>query len=238
MIFNTILKKFAEYTLFLPFDVFERHKFIGSFVTDNATILDVGGSMSQLDKFSSPSKIVTADIKPPADIVYDGKQIPVDDGSYDIVTSIDVLEHVPPKFRKEFVKELNRIARKSVIISAPLGTKTHSQYEKEELENAKKQNIDIPYLEEHVELGLPTPELITSFAQKYGGTIFYSGNLSINRKLFRIHTFEVKNPLFNLILFFLKLIFNMCMNLGIYQYMTRRSFSESINRFYLVIEKK
>lgn len=238
MKFEALLQQLATYTFFLPFDVFERHKFIGSFVPDNSTILDVGGSMSQLGKFSNPSKIVMADIKPPADIVYDGKKIPVNDGSFDIVTSIDVLEHVPPKFRTEFVKELNRIARKSVIISAPLGTKTHSQYEKEELENAKKHTIDIPYLREHVELGLPTPELINSFAKQYGGEIFYSGNLSINRKLFRIHTFEVKNTALNYIFFFLKLFFNSVMNLGIYQYMVRRPFSEKINRFYLVINKK
>ena len=237
MKFKALLQQLATYTFFLPFDVYERHKFIGSFVPDASTILDVGGSMSQLGKFSNPSKIVTADVKPPADIVYDGKKIPVDDASYDIVTSIDVLEHVPPQFRKEFVKELNRIARKSVIISAPLGTKTHVQYEKEELANAEKKNIDIPYLKEHIELGLPNPELINSFAKQYGGKIFYSGNLSINRKLFRIHTFEVGNTLVNLMFFFLKLLFNMCMNFGIYQYMTRRPFSESINRFYLVIDK-
>jgi len=237
MKFSKLLKKLAEFTYFLPFDVYERHKFIGSFVPDASTILDVGGSMSQLDKFSNPSKIVTADIKPPADIVYDGKKIPVDNASYDIVTSIDVLEHVPPQFRTEFVKELNRIARKSVIISAPLGTKTHAQYEKEELANAEKKNKDIPYLKEHIELGLPTPELISSFAKQYGGEIYYSGHLNINRKLFRIHTFEVGNPLLNLMLFFLKLLFNMSMNIGIYQYMTRRPFSENINRFYLVIEK-
>jgi len=235
---STILKKLATHTYFLPFDVFERHKFIGSYIPDGSVILDVGGSLSQLDKFSNPSKIVTVDIKPPADIMYDGKKIPVKNESYDIVTAIDVLEHVPPNFRNDFIKELVRVAKSTVIISAPLGTKTHIKYEKAELEYAQVHNIDIPYLKEHVELGLPTPELINSFAKQYGGEIFFSGNLYVNRKLFRIHTFEVKNAALNYIFFFLKLFVNSVLNLGMYQYMIRRPFSEKINRFYLVINKK
>jgi 2-polyprenyl-3-methyl-5-hydroxy-6-metoxy-1,4-benzoquinol methylase len=48
---------------------------------------------------------------------YDGERLPYDDDSFDVVTSIDVIEHVPDYDR--FVDELLRVARRAVVISTP-----------------------------------------------------------------------------------------------------------------------
>lgn len=48
---------------------------------------------------------------------YDGKIIPFERNSFDIVTCIDVLEHV--KDYNEFLSELMRVAQKGVFISTP-----------------------------------------------------------------------------------------------------------------------
>jgi 2-polyprenyl-3-methyl-5-hydroxy-6-metoxy-1,4-benzoquinol methylase len=48
---------------------------------------------------------------------YDGDRLPFDDDSFDVVTSIDVIEHVPDYHA--FVRELCRVARRAVVISTP-----------------------------------------------------------------------------------------------------------------------
>jgi len=48
---------------------------------------------------------------------YDGYSIPYPDNSFDVVTCIDVLEHVPDYRR--FLKDLCRVAKRSVVISTP-----------------------------------------------------------------------------------------------------------------------
>lgn len=49
--------------------------------------------------------------------VYDGYHLPYKDKSFDVITSIDVIEHVE-KY-DEFITELLRVARKAVILSTP-----------------------------------------------------------------------------------------------------------------------
>lgn len=234
---HSFMKKAGEMKYFLPPDVFERHKYIGDLIFDGATILDVGGSISRLTSYCNPKSITTADVKEPVDILYDGKKIPVDDTSYDVVTSIDVLEHVPVKQREEFVGELVRIARKRVIISAPYGSPEHSAYEKKILAYFSAKGIKMPYLAEHVEIGLPTPELLESFEKKYDGTLKYSGDIFTTDKLMKIHNFEVKNPFMNVCVYFLKLGFNALFNTFYYPFLINRKKSPFINRFYLIIDK-
>lgn len=48
---------------------------------------------------------------------YDGEQLPYEDGSFDVVTTIDVIEHVPDYDR--FLRELLRVSRRAVVVSTP-----------------------------------------------------------------------------------------------------------------------
>ena len=231
------LRFLVTYKYLIPPDTFERHKLIGQLITPNKNILDVGGSMSKLPQFVKNCKVTTVDVVKPADIIYDGKKIPVGDKSYDIVTSIDVLEHIKSQDREDFVDELNRVAREKTIISAPLGTSFHLKYEKKTLEQYQKKDIKLPFLEEHVAIGLPTPEQVEEIRNKYNGKVYYSGDVRITERLFRIHNFEAKNKYVNLLVFFLKLKFNLFMNIVGYYFFVNRKKSEYTNRFYLVIGK-
>lgn len=49
--------------------------------------------------------------------VYDGDRLPFDDDAFDVVTSIDVIEHVPDYHA--FLRELIRVARRAVVVSTP-----------------------------------------------------------------------------------------------------------------------
>jgi ubiquinone/menaquinone biosynthesis C-methylase UbiE len=48
---------------------------------------------------------------------YDGYHLPFKDNEYDVIVSIDVLEHV--ERYDEFLKELARVAKKAVVINTP-----------------------------------------------------------------------------------------------------------------------
>lgn len=232
-----LLNFLVSYKYLIPPDIYERHKFISGFIKPSKLILDVGGSMSKLPEFTKNCKVTTADVVEPTDILYDGKKIPVKDKSFDIVTSIDVLEHIPQAARADFIKELNRIAKETIIISAPLGTTFHLDYEKKTLNRYQERGIKLPFLEEHVKIGLPEPNEVKEFKEKYHGKTYYSGDVRITEKLFRIHTYENKNKYINVICFILKLSFNLFMNVFMYRFFVNRKQSEFTNRFYLVIKK-
>lgn len=235
------IKKFLDflvaYKYFLPPDIYERHKFIGKFIKPNSKILDVGGSMSRLGEFTKNCEITTADVVEPADIIYDGKKIPVKNNSYDVITSIDVMEHIPSSAREDFVKEVVRVASKKIIISAPYGTDYHLDYERKTLKYYKSKNIKLPFLEEHVAIGLPTPEQVKKIKDKYNGKLYFSGDVRTTEKLFRIHTYENKNKFINYLVFFMKLGFNFLMNIFYYRFTVNKKENQYINRFYLVINK-
>lgn len=224
---------------FLPFDVFIRHKFSSRFIKENATVLDVGGSLSKIGKFVKAGELKTVDIQKGADIVYQGRRLPLKDQSFDFVVSLDTLEHVEKKGRQDFIKELLRVARKRVIIAAPLGTKKHQEYEQNLLAKLKAEKKSVPrYLKEHLEDGLPTMEEIKDLVpQEYQWKIYFSGNLALTEKLFRLHLFELDNRVLNRLLYYFKFLINLICNLLLYPFLVNLPFSQSINRFYLVIEK-
>jgi hypothetical protein len=46
---------------------------------------------------------------------YDGRRLPVASGSYDLVVSNSVLEHVPPELRHQFVEEARRVGKRGYV---------------------------------------------------------------------------------------------------------------------------
>ncbi len=226
----------ATYKFFLPPDVFERHQFIGSLIPPASEVLDVGGSLSRLKDFSPAGKVTTVDIKGPADIIYDGKKIPVGNKSYDVVTSIDVLEHVPKDDREAFIKELRRVAKVKGIISAPLGTREHSDAEKTLLAFYAHRGVKMPFLKEHIEIGLPTPAEITVLTKGLKYEIRYSGDIRLTAFFLKVHNFEAKSKILNLLIFFGKLLFNLFINTFLCPFLVGKNYSTLTNRFYLLIE--
>ena len=92
--------------LTFPYDIFERHKFVASRLKNNQTVLDVGGELKNLSFFSK-SQIKEANLTS-GDIIYGGQKLPIADNSFNVVTSIDVLEHVPPKEVHELLGRMQR----------------------------------------------------------------------------------------------------------------------------------
>ncbi len=88
-------------TILLPFDVFERHQTVAKKIKPGETVLDVGGGVEALSQFVK-NKVTVSNLKG-GDILADGRELPLKDNSFDVATSIDVIEHVPQKDRKRFI---------------------------------------------------------------------------------------------------------------------------------------
>ncbi len=177
------------YKLFNGFDSFERHFLAASFIKEHRfrTVLDVGGLKGKLDYFlsSTETSIDVANLGGKADIIYDGKTIPVSDNSFDCVISLDVLEHVPSEDRLWYLSELIRVTNRFVFLSMPYKTELHNSIESRIFglfRQARKS--DHKFLKEHIENGLIDENDFSEYVdilKKNNGDIkyqlFYSGNI-------------------------------------------------------------
>lgn len=149
----------------LPFDQYQRYKLAADLLTEvrppgeRWRVLDVGGRTALLRSFLPQDDVILVDLEEsgePRLVLGDGANLPFADGSFDVVTAFDTLEHVPPRSRKPFVSELRRVAKKYVMIVGP--------YQSNEVEEAEKLlqrfmkdklGVEHRYLEEHRRHGLP-----------------------------------------------------------------------------------
>lgn len=224
----------------LPYDIYERHRKVGSMIRPDDTVLDVGGSLNQLSRFCQASKITVANLKDSqekSEIQIEKGKLPFKSKSFTTVCAIDVLEHIPKSEREAFVKDLTRISSQRVILSFPIGTQTHIKHEKRLVGWLTKLGQDVTYLREHTLLGLPTPQEVVKLTKAKSSTIFYSGNIMVTETLFKIHLFDVQIRLIRKIVYSLKLLFNMLTNPIFFMMLSNRKLSEEVVRAYVVIIK-
>lgn len=223
-------------SLLLPYDVYSRHKIVAQLIHRFGTVLDVGGSLKELGQFLPPNiRMFTADVVG-GDVLYDGKHLPFKDKSVATVVSIDTVEHIPSSSRQELIQELVRIAKKRVVIAAPMGTKAHIRAEKNELEYQKSHRHPDHYLVEHVQYGLPTMTEIKHWTKKFPDhNLLFQGNFRTAQKLFRLQQSEINVPRLGRLWYELKKPIFAMINIALFPWDKNVSFSESVNRFYLQI---
>ena len=177
----------------LSFDLYSRHRILQvvaesvrrSHSPPALDVLDVGGFPCYAPRFLPSDRVVVADVidpngpaPSPRYVRADGATLPFANGSFDVVSSLDSLEHVPPHRREAYVAELLRVSRGHVLILAPF-----AQPETELAERVLAAFVRVfdqeesPQLEEHHTYGLPElgscVELIRS--QGFGCVSFPSG---------------------------------------------------------------
>ena len=223
-------------SILLPFDVFERHQTVAKKIKPGETILDVGGGIDALGKFIK-NKIIVANLKS-GDILVNGLELPLKDKSFDVVTSIDVIEHISQPDRRQFVKELLRVAQKRVILSSPLGTNQHLEAEKNILSFLRKKGIKSAYLEEHVREGLPKEEELKKYVNAYRWQMLASGDFRLNNFLTKMDATSFKNPCFDKLFYFFKRLINISLNIFYFPFCRSKKIKFFTNRVYFFIEKK
>lgn len=176
--------------LLLPIDTWERHTIVARLAGEAATVLDVGGVSGQLRLFLPRARIVALNVEEPADILFGGRTLPFGDTSFDVVTSLDVLEHLPRGDRAPHLRELARVARRSVVLCCPLGSAEHVAAERELAEwYVSVTGGRHRFLEEHLERGLPTESELCELAGRIPGyrfTMQFHGDFRTVNGLFKL----------------------------------------------------
>ncbi len=126
-------------------------------------VLDVGGYPGVLRHFLSPDyfELTVLDVVPddgtiPGYVQGSGLDLPYEDDSFDIVTSLDTLEHIPADRRDRFLAETMRAARHAVVLINPIQS-TEADLAEETLNEYIWWVLDARHeqLAEHREYGLP-----------------------------------------------------------------------------------
>jgi ubiquinone/menaquinone biosynthesis C-methylase UbiE len=94
------------------------------------------------------------------------ESLPFSSEEFEVVVSVDMLEHLPGKIRKKAINEMVRVAKSKVFISCPRGglsekidrliSKYYKLTHKKELE----------YLNEHLHYGLPSEKILDTYIKE------------------------------------------------------------------------
>jgi SAM-dependent methyltransferase len=221
---------------FIGYDTYERHRMVSKLIApESKRILDVGGGHQRLAQFINKS-IISANLEE-GDIRASGLYLPFPDSTFETITSLDVLEHIPPDQRCDFLKELVRVCRNQVVVCAPYGSEEHMAGEKIVLKKILREGSGDKMLEEHVENGLPTMDIFKNcISEKISIQAWFSGYFQYNIFCFHVDHFLGSNR-FKLIKVLLAIFLNLFGNLVIFPISLSRLPRSNANRMYVVINK-
>lgn len=98
-------------------------------------------------------------------------KIPFAKNSFDMVISVDVLEHLPAEKRPKALEEIFRVAAKKIFLAIPMGKKSLDQDKQLDRQYKKKFGQPFPFFKEHLKYGFPEEKemikLIKLTAEKY-----------------------------------------------------------------------
>lgn len=173
-----------QLTQSLPFDLFQRYQLASQICSllQPTSILDVGGYLgdegghlatvqdflSTVLPLESLDKVCSTDIRQgdwPTHQPASAKSQPYEDGSFDLVISLDLLEHLPTQDRPAFLQELSRLARRWILLAAPFASSEVDEAEKSLCDSLLSSHR---FLQEHRDLGLPHLDVVTDHYQKQG----------------------------------------------------------------------
>lgn len=125
--------------------------------------------------------------------------------SFDVVVSMDMLEHLSREKREKAVTEMLRVAKKRVIVGVPCGEQAIKHDQKMANVYVSKNASSFRFIDEHLEFGLPEEADILSYikdgAKKVGKKvkIQIKGNMNIKMREFLMRGWTSKNWLTNII---------------------------------------
>ena len=96
----------------------------------------------------------------------DTAQIPFKDNSFDVVISMDMMEHIKPHVRKKSVQEMLRVTKKYLIIGFPTGRCAHKQDVYVVNLTKKIFGKEDPFAKEHLDFPLPMEKEFLDFLVK------------------------------------------------------------------------
>ena len=148
----------------LPFDQYQRYKIVQELINlvrvhRRLRILDVGGHPGFIWDFLPNDEAFVLDIvswNKDNYIQGQGAALPFANGSFDVVLSVDTLEHIPPAQREEVLAEQLRVTRDYLLLVAPFADDNVNLAERIIHEFfIKRLGYHSSFLQEHLTYGLP-----------------------------------------------------------------------------------
>ena len=172
----------------LPFDQYQRYRVVQQIVgmvrnhlcCSRLRVLDVGGffrtitgeDILPIAQFLPEDHTVAVDLAECTVSSYvrgNGAHLPFVDGSFDVVTTCDTLEHVPRSHRPAFVDELLRVAARYVILAAPFDDNLTRLADQVIFDfDQTFYNFEQPQLREHIENVLPNRGELCDWIEQRG----------------------------------------------------------------------
>ncbi|MDX2107745.1 MAG: class I SAM-dependent methyltransferase [Candidatus Melainabacteria bacterium] len=177
---------------------------------EKSTVLDIGGFEGALALFLPSTHVEVID---PVTTGGDFASVDIEDETFDIVSAIDVLEHIHPDQRDAFLLKLTRVARKIIILNYP-------SIQSKEAQEAVLAACDNQFVREHVEWPLPETGWVMGYlsalgfrceAAEYGNIALWAGQFvasqlagsnasELNRYLIENHSDEpFSKPLYRMV---------------------------------------
>lgn len=171
-----------------PFDNYERLVTLsglvrGAELLPEHWVLDVGGHPGSIARLLGTGRVVTADLPPAGNSPYvraSGVRLPFKDRAFAVALCSDVLEHVAPEQRDQFLAELYRVSSQWILVSGPFNTPCVQIAEQLAYELDQRSPTDTSlWLAEHLSQGLPDLQQTWAAFERMGGKCIAapSGNL-------------------------------------------------------------
>jgi SAM-dependent methyltransferase len=186
----------AESLRRLPFDHFARYQLAADVVdavlaSRPTRVLDVGGGPGSLQAFLPDDFVIASDLSFPSDwhtpapslVLADGARLPFPDDSFDVVVTLDTLEHVTPEQRPALLSEVVRVSRGWVLVACPCATPGVAEADAALLSFVRhrfgEEFETVGILTEHLAYGHPDPGEVERCLSEAGAevAIFPSGRL-------------------------------------------------------------
>ncbi|MBI5663591.1 MAG: tetratricopeptide repeat protein [Nitrospirae bacterium] len=172
----------------LSFDQYQRYKMVTDIINGSRSksalnILDIGSGPVNISEFLPEDKITRMDTESRNEEGYvcgSALKMPFQDGSFDVVISCDMFEHIKPHEREMFLTEINRVSRDMFIIACPFNS---GEVEKAEaMVNSFYKHLfghEHKWLVEHRESGLPSLEELKAWihTKGYETEVLHNGSL-------------------------------------------------------------
>jgi SAM-dependent methyltransferase len=111
-------------------------------------------------------------------VVGDARELPFEDRSFDVVVSLDMLEHVAPGDREQVLRELARVAGRRAIVACPAGAAA-LEADRRLAESYRGRGEPEPgWIGEHIENGFPEPGELARVLSS-AGNVRLLGNESV-----------------------------------------------------------
>lgn len=135
----------------------------------------------------------------------DATELPFKDRSYDIVISVDMLEHMSPKDRIKAIAEMVRVAGKLIVIGVPSGKEAEEHDKKMDIRYKWVFGHSYHFLDEQVGFGLPSTDDISHAIEealsvnKRSARFRVENNESIGLRTILMYGWMTKNPIVDII---------------------------------------